>query len=814
MLVEKIDRLDSLLIPQSPTRDLETDILITGKIDTPQDRDAMTKAINTLAKTSTMPATLWEKFSKDEGYVPEVQEQMRDRLCKSMAERRINSYGAVCPEDALPKGWKAMVFFPTQQTPRVTEPDGAAIRRSVPWAGVRDNGLLVEGSYLPKKSVMHTREAFSELATAVDAADEKVVTRLSLSGHSLDNYKNASTWRQSSMDVTHNSVNKAGLGGLKVEMMQTGGKRFRDLEDEAPSSQEFTDRYNAVLWRTATAAASTFKGRETATFWTCQRALEGAMDKDALRLSRLAHKPESFHYNWLMGARDETLMKPVTLRSYAVQAQDEQTRKADTKTSLTRDEDLGTRRQQAFGLFPIMARNWFSNVRSIEPGPVLGAIDKGDELIPVIARHNAVTPRHVKAIRNLHWQRTGTQACMRDPAAFMKTLPLDHMPENKAEWANMRKTLQFAYDLKDLRNGIGDDYGYPPENIYLAGQESPHKTWGPDQARLAEAPSRHAPLGKALGNYTPGGVSDMFRHLQTHLVNPILKNAAYQDNIKAGMEPEEAITKADRDVERQKFGANADQLSDMAQHWSLRKLADAQTRWHHQLTAMNDHMQDPTLPTAHDQWTGVAGSLELPKGIVARELTSSRDLRIQGMKENHCVGGYTDQVIKNAPDTPNTLIFSLEKTGEDQTRILSTVELKVEHTEKERKVSVVQNYATGNSTPSEDARKAGASLSRKVKKLPNEAFEEHFDSVAKVRTKQGTVKLTHQGVEQTVPTRWIASGYDPRDAAGREKAFEAYKAILPKSLGKDQKAFEAYILKDMAQRTKAHKSRDDFDLGF
>jgi hypothetical protein len=554
-----------------------------------------------------------------------------------------------------------------------------------------------------------------------------------------------------------------------------------------------------LLSQVAKATGNSFKGKEVATFWSCQRALEAQMDKTALKQARMAEQPRGIHYNWQMGAALAPEAQNALERAQATPPRPEPASPV-----------LKERRQQAVGLFPLLARNWMTDSYRA-PREVLETIDNGGELVPALARHHKVTPRHIKSIRGLTWQKTGGRDAAETPTGFLKALPLDHMPENRNQWRAMRRAFSFAKDISGMKTALIDTHQMHGGHIF--DNDKPHETqWpGENKSVWANIAPRYAAFDKALGPYTPGGAHDFMRHMTDKLIAPILKNHLFEKGQKLDIT---SAKDAQRMFEKQEH-ALLDTQEHMAHVYTPRRLAEAQNRWHTNLATINAHTQDPSMPRSDVSWTPVLGQGELPKGLTFREIDSESDMTWQGLRENHCVGGYTDQVLSNGNTNTDCLIFSLERQTEKGPEIVSTVEFAVEHGHQNRKASVRQNYGYDNSTPHESATAGARALQRLLKTCSRDKYQDHHTSVAEANGERHKTKVTTtwNGKEEQVPTSWVKSGYDPRNEAMREKAFQAYASMLPKALSKDFKTFEKFVVDtyDNAQEKAKTKPSSKFE---
>lgn len=750
--------------------DINTQILVTADPIDDQDAAMLDTIFQQFQKSSTQPATLWDKYAPKQGVQPSPENEARKSvLIKAFTQRRLNSVGGICPEDTLPDGLKALVIWPRQKIHHKEK-----LRKDADWSAVTDDGQLISGKYQPGKAVLPFTEAFAEMAQAYQNNDTSVMVRTELNDISLDGWQNHKDWKQIGADNTEHHLKNSFYAEMGSD------------DNEATSK---------LLSQVTKATANSFKSKETATFWACQRALEAQMDKTALKHARMARKPRGIHYNWQMGAA----LVPVDQNAM------ERARSKPPKPE-SADPVLKERRQQAVGLFPLLARVWMAD-NDKAPRMVLETIDNGRELVPALARHHKVTPRHIKSIRGLTWQKTGGRDVAQNPTGFLKALPLDHMPKNRQEWRAMRRVFSFAKDISRMKSALGDTHHMQSRHIF--NNDTPHETqWpGENKSVWANIAPRYAAFDKALGPYTPGGTHDFMRHMTEKLIAPILKNHLLENGQAKGFDIT-SIKDVEHVFERQET-ALLDTQEHMTHVYTPRRLAEAQNRWHTNLATINAQTQDPSMPRSDVSWTPVLGEGDLPKGLTFKEINSQSGMTWQGLRENHCVAGYTDHVLSNGQTNEDCLIFSLERQTEKGTQIISTVEFGVEHSHPNRKVSINQNYGYGNSTPHESATTGARTLQRMLKTCSKEKFQDHHTSVAQANAERHkTQTITNwNGKEEQVPTSWVKSGYDPRDENMREKTFQAYASMLPKALSKDFKAFEKFVVDTYNKAQEKAKTR-------
>jgi hypothetical protein len=217
----------------------------------------------------------------------------------------------------------------------------------------------------------------------------------------------------------------------------------------------------------------------------------------------------------------------------------------------------------------------------------------------------------------------------------------------------------------------------------------------------------------------------------------------------------------------------------------IKELFDLSDRYHRNLARYEDRLE---VTSTAQKWQPLIGDLELTDGVVARELTSSGQLKRQGRKENHCVGGYVGSVLRGSSGYGGEAlkIFSIEKDGE----ILSTVEIRTNTATKEVKVPdsdeketvpflasrVHQNRARGNGTPPDAAIKAAEEIADRINELSVDKFQTYERGLQLVKREQER--------QNSVSPHVLSCGYNPWDRPSLEQAWDELSAALPRSVRK------------------------------
>ena len=209
-------------------------------------------------------------------------------------------------------------------------------------------------------------------------------------------------------------------------------------------------------------------------------------------------------------------------------------------------------------------------------------------------------------------------------------------------------------------------------------------------------------------------------------------------------------------------------------YFSVRELLDLDQRYHRNIARYEDRLD---IVTVELNWSGMLGAIDLGNGCIARELTSSRALKIQGRAEDHCVGGYVSTILNSKDHSRGQakMIFSIEQ--DDQ--ILSTAKIKCfrEFPESDNpgqlRTEVCQNKARSNTSPSHVAEDLAKQVAARVQQAGPKTFQTYLDGLHKSRMEQ---EDRISGLEYHI----AECGLDPHNRAHLEIAWENLKPALPK----------------------------------
>ena len=233
-------------------------------------------------------------------------------------------------------------------------------------------------------------------------------------------------------------------------------------------------------------------------------------------------------------------------------------------------------------------------------------------------------------------------------------------------------------------------------------------------------------------------------------------------------------------------------------YFSARELLDLDQRYHRNIARYEDRLD---IITMKRDWPGMLGTIDLGNGCIARELTSSADLKIQGRAEDHCVGGYVSRILSSRDHSMGqaTMIFSIEQDGQ----ILSTAEINCfrEFPEsgnpEQLRTEVNQNKARSNTPPPRMAKDLAKQVAVRLQQAGPKVFQNYLDGLHEARVEQDRIS----GLALYI----IECGFDPCNRAHLEIAWENLKPALPKRFRKND--LDAFIKYGLAGKPPEEPSR-------
>ena len=443
-------------------------------------------------------------------------------------------------------------------------------------------------------------------------------------------------------------------------------------------------------------------------------------------------------------------------------------------------ENMVIARQQAIRAYPALANQLyylFSNT-----------IDAREPLSPIIARHYNTSERKLKRIQGL--TREYIDVNLEDPEQRINdifNLPDHTVPKNQQQFRQLNVIKEFGRGIWDL--GLSQT-----------------------MRRLSEDGNLWQ-LANRMDQTSADNILDSVNFLVRKLLVPIQINKISivqesEDYYKTWIY--EMIPQARKQV---------------LAYFSVRELLDLDQRYHRNIARYEDRLD---IITVNRDWPGMLGTIDLGNGCIARELTSSKALKIQGRAEDHCVGGYVSRVLSSKDHYMGraTMIFSIEQDD----RILSTAEINCFrefpesdnpeqlHTEVyqnnarsiiaesdnpgQLRTEVCQNKARSNTTPSRVAEDFAKQVTARVQQAGPNAFQTYLDGLHESRVEQDRISgLAHYITE---------CGLDPHNRAHLEIAWENLKPALPRRFrGNDLDAFIKYGLAGKPPEEPSRTNRPD-----
>ena len=440
-------------------------------------------------------------------------------------------------------------------------------------------------------------------------------------------------------------------------------------------------------------------------------------------------------------------------------------------------ENVVIARQQAIRAYPALAEQLYYQF--------CNTIDAREPLSPVIAKFYKTSERKLKKLQGLTPQYIDVDLEYLDQHIVdIFDLPDHTIPKNRQQFRQLNVIKEFGRGIWGL--GLSRTMKRLPE--------------GGDLWRLVDR----------MEQTSVGNVLDAVEFLARKLLIPVeigrISLAQYREDY-YHVFFNEMITKAKNQV---------------LTYFSIRELLDLDQRYHRNIARYEDRLD---IITVNRDWPGMLGTIDLGNGCIARELTSSRALKIQGRAEDHCVGGYVSTILDREDHSRGqaTMIFSIEQDD----RILSTAEIdcfrefpESDNPEQLRtevcqnnarsiiaesdnpgqlRTEVCQNKARSNTTPSRVAEDLAKQVAARVQQAGPKAFQTYLDGLHESRVEQDRIS----GLEIHI----AECGLDPHNRAHLEIAWENLKPALPKRFrGNDLDAFMIYGL---AGKTPKERSRNN-----
>lgn len=450
-------------------------------------------------------------------------------------------------------------------------------------------------------------------------------------------------------------------------------------------------------------------------------ALNDALDPDLLRLMRGCALQSLAEAEWVCGAVTPETGRPGPGRWFGAPLE------------AMNDRDLSRARVQAIRAYPALAKVFYKDKG------LRHAIDARAPLAPVIAAHLRVEESGIRLLNGVTWQRAAVPPTSPEHGlARLASVPRELAPVRRAEHRQLPLIAGFSDLLKEplpktLRRFAkgGSPYRFPEE----------------------------------LTRVSPGDMRDAAEYLVDKLLFPARLHAIRRLCEADGLRRSPPMSTLHG-------GMVTDLLRGMFHMMSIRDMFALSDRWHRNLERHEDR-----LVTLHSEvsWAPFLGEADLGGEVRSRELNSAEALKRQGKREGHCVGGYTDKLLRAGPDRI-PLIFSLERGG----TILGTAEISLRRSEdpEERswEAELLQNRARHNGPVCKTAVQAAEALCRA---LEAEAPERALGYLEGVRGVQG--RRSRHGA---LPAHLRAAGYDIWEPGRLEAAWTELSGYLPRAIRK------------------------------
>lgn len=404
--------------------------------------------------------------------------------------------------------------------------------------------------------------------------------------------------------------------------------------------------------------------------------------------------------------------------------------------SRAHDGNLEAARMQAVRSYPAMARPLRDN------GDYADAIDARRPLAPLIAADMGVSEAGVRLIQGLTWQKAGVRPS--DPMVGLvriASLPRDFLPSGRPEYRQLPLIAGLSCAL---------DSSMPETIRWMASGGSPYR------------------FGRELMNNAPEDIIDAAAYVADKLLRP-----ARLHGLRRVCEREPDLLGAIGDL----WKAADIKPKAVLRGLSARAVFDLSERWHRALPRHDDRLVSLKIDA---EWRPLVGLRALPSGTVLREIASAREMKDQGRREGHCVGGYVGEVVGGGPDRA-TLIFSIEKDG----AVIGTAQIAIIRTRKPgtdsrlgdaHHVKIIQNRASKNAPVGAEAKKAAASLRRHLAGIPHGEFLSYVQDLARTSRKSAAARA--------LPPHVVRAGYDIWNRERLEAAWDELSPYLPRRVRK------------------------------
>jgi hypothetical protein len=467
-------------------------------------------------------------------------------------------------------------------------------------------------------------------------------------------------------------------------------------------------------------------------------ALNDALDPDLLRLMRGCALQSLREAEWVFGAVRPEPGRPGPGRWFGAPLEE------------LHDRDLSRARVQAIRAYPALAKKLMTV-------PVLSsAVDDRAPLAPAVASCLRVEEAGVRLLNGVTWQMAGVSP--NEPMwglSRLASVPAELRPARRSE----HRQLPLIDGFSDL---LKEEFADTMRRFGKGG--SPYR------------------FGAELKRVAPSDVRDAAEYLVDKLLLPARRHATRR------------LCEADG---RLRSAPGLDQreakISDLIRGMPVRDLFELSDRWHRNYERHEDRLVSLRSELSWPPF--LEGGAE-EGGVGVRELTSAEALQRQGRREGHCVGGYTDKVLRAGPGRI-TLLFSIERDGE----ALGTAEIMLRRADPERgqdrseapwEAEIVQNRSRHNGPVCAAAERAAERLCRALEQAAPERAEAYIGELKRVRNARSR--------HGALPEHLRNAGYDLWEPGRLEAAWGELSGYLPRRVRKA--GLEALI------RTEADRVRE------
>ena len=633
----------------------------------------------------------------------------------------------------------------------VGTPRAGAVRHPL-VAAVRDDGLVVQGAFVDsfpddeKPWLMQPPAAIARTALAVlhgtipreTAQGAGAIPIVGWNRDEVDSFWSKEGWQETDADAPWLPL--SGFSGAAARQARKTARlvasRTTDAATDAGSDASqahadddpFTevemiaeDRPGAQFYKVL---ERTFLQRERARLGAGARALSQALDSDVRTRMHALGLATPAAANMLAGGVPCAGVSESVVRDGHV----------DT-AHLRVDPDARQRRGQAVDALPFLGRAAVTGLahrtglrmtREIGdpelPRALAGAIETGAPLVDAAAEAAGVPRAVVRRAGVQTWQKVGRRAA--DSPAHtlcrLRDVALAHIPMTRKGWQDLDATCAAAEIFAGLTDRSRRDV-------------------------LRETGGRWDKTAALLEGNPASGMRDMHAALSQMIGVPL------------------ALSQADHaELERGLPKARRAAAPLMMEGHTLKSALQASARWHRNLPRITERFD---LRGKDAAWSPLLGTLDTASGLSIEEVSSGHDLRQLGEAQDHCVGGYTRQVLNE-----ESVIFAVR----EGRRTLSTMEISLDVDDATGKLTptVAQHFGPSNAKPPAAAREAPRAVRTALAALSPAQVAAYRDGMAEIR------------VQETEQRANLEAGYDITDPAKRAESWEVMSAYLARGARK------------------------------